>query len=55
MSLTDLPGGSDTGAMTAQEPGPRSDRPRRRTFSAAYKLRILTAYDQASAPGVGDT
>lgn len=51
MSLTDLPASSDSGSMTEDKPGPRSDRPRRRTFSAAYKLRVLTAYEQATAPG----
>lgn len=50
MSLTDLTT-NDGGTMTTNEPGPRKDRPRRRTFSAAYKLRILTAYEQATAPG----
>lgn len=37
--------------MTTNKPRPRSDRPRRRTFSATYKLRILDAYDQATASG----
>lgn len=31
--------------------GPRADRPKRRHFSAEYKLRILAEYDAASAPG----
>lgn len=51
MSLADLPAGSDAGTMTTNEPSPRNNRPRRRTFSAAYKLRILAAYEQATAPG----
>lgn len=50
MSLTDLPT-NDGRTMTNDQPGPRNDRPRRRTFSAAYKLRILDAYEQATAPG----
>lgn len=29
--------------------GPRADRPRRRTFTAAYKLRIVEEYDAAPA------
>lgn len=51
MSLTDLPASSDAGTMTDDQPGPRSDRPRRRTFSAAYKLRILHAYEKATGTG----
>ena len=31
--------------------GPRSGRPKRRTFSAAYKARIVREYDQAEGPG----
>lgn len=51
MSLTDLPASSDAGTMTNNEPRPRSDQPRRRTFSAAYKLRVLDAYDRATGTG----
>ena len=29
------------------EPGPRAERPRRRSFTAAYKARILAEYDAA--------
>lgn len=31
--------------------GPRSGRPKRRAFTAAYKARILREYDQAESPG----
>lgn len=31
--------------------GPRSGRPRRRAFTAAYKARIVREYDQAESPG----
>jgi len=31
--------------------GPRSGRPKRRTFTAAYKARIVREYDQAAGPG----
>ena len=51
MSLTDLPASSDAGTMTNDQHSPRSDRPRRRTFSAAYKLRILDAYEKATGTG----
>jgi transposase len=37
--------------LQADEPGggPRGDRPKRRTFTAAYKTRILDEYDAAPA------
>jgi transposase-like protein len=31
--------------------GPRSSRPRRRTFTAAYKLAMIEKYDAATGPG----
>jgi transposase len=31
--------------------GPRSDRPRRRSFTSAYKLEILTEYDRLTSSG----
>jgi transposase-like protein len=31
--------------------GPRPGRPKRRTFTAAYKARIVREYDQAESPG----
>jgi transposase-like protein len=31
--------------------GPRSDQPRRRVFSAEYKLKMVAAYDRATEPG----
>lgn len=31
--------------------GPRSDQPRRRVFSAEYKLRMVAEYDRATEPG----
>lgn len=31
--------------------GPRADRPKRRHFSAEYKLRVLAEYDAATASG----
>lgn len=43
MTTADLgTGSSDDGGM-----GPRSDRPKRRSFTAEYKARILTEYDSA--------
>ncbi len=40
------------GAMTTE--GPRSDRPRRRSFAPAEKLRLLAGYEQAVAEGDGN-
>ncbi len=51
MTLTtaDLPGTSlENGAMS-----PRSDRPRRRSFTAQYKAEILVEYDAADPAGRG--
>ena len=31
--------------------GPRADRPKRRHFTADYKLRVLEEYDPATPPG----
>jgi transposase len=50
--MADMPStqaGQD-GAMGSGE-GPRSARPKRRTFTAAYKARIVREYDQAAGPG----
>jgi transposase len=50
--MADMPStqaGQD-GVMGSGE-GPRSGRPKRRTFTAAYKSRIVREYDQAESPG----
>jgi transposase len=39
------------GRRAARADGPRSSRPRRRTFTAAYKLAIVEKYDAATEPG----
>jgi transposase-like protein len=47
MTRADLRVGvTDDGLM-----GPRSDQPKRRTFTAEYKLAILAEYDAATEPG----
>jgi transposase-like protein len=46
MTLADRP--VDDGAVS-----PRAERPRRRTFTAEYKLRILAEYDAAEPGGRG--
>ncbi|MFR9781064.1 IS3 family transposase [Micromonospora sp. MS34] len=51
LSSTDLSVGHD-GAMATE--GPRADRPRRRSFAPAEKLRLLAEYEQAVAEGDGN-
>lgn len=42
--MTDTPAGNEPG-------GPRAGQPKRRTFSAAYKLAMVQQYDSATEPG----
>ena len=39
------------GRRAAGADGPRSSQPRRRTFTAAYKMAIIEKYDAATEPG----
>ena len=39
------------GRRAAQAAGPRASQPKRRTFTAAYKLEIIGKYDAATGPG----
>ena len=39
------------GRQAAGADGPRSSQPKRRTFTAAYKLTIIEKYDAATEPG----
>jgi transposase len=39
------------GRRAAGADGPRSSQPKRRTFTAAYKLAIIEKYDAAAEPG----
>jgi transposase len=41
---------ADDGAVGTSS-GPRAERPRRRTFTAEYKLAIVAEYDRLSEPG----
>ena len=41
---------ADDGVVSSSG-GPRADQPRRRVFTAEYKLRMVAEYDQASEPG----
>jgi transposase-like protein len=43
--------GTPAGRRAARADGPRSSRPRRRTFTAAYKLAMIEKYDAATEPG----
>ena len=42
---------ADDGVVSSPAAGPRSERPRRRVFTAEYKLRMVAEYDRATAPG----
>ena len=39
------------GRRVARADGPRSSQPKRRTFTAAYKLAMIEKYDMATEPG----
>ena len=39
------------GRRAAGQAGPRSSQPKRRTFTAAYKLAVIEKYDAATGPG----
>lgn len=39
------------GRRAARADGPRSSQPKRRTFTAAYKLAMIEKYDMATEPG----
>src|SRR5258705_11677272 len=39
------------GRRAARADGPRSSQPKRRTFTAAYKLAMIEKYDVATEPG----
>jgi transposase len=49
LTVADSPTGlADDGPM-GSTPGPRADRPRRRSFTAEYKLAVVAAYDRLPA------
>lgn len=49
MTMADMTSARDDGEVGAAG-GPRSDRPTRRNFTAAYKLKIVEEYDQLTDP-----
>jgi transposase len=50
MTSSDMQG-TPAGRRAARADGPRSSRPKRRTFTAAYKLAMIEKYDAATEPG----
>ena len=50
MTSSDMPD-TPVGRRAAQVDGPRSAQPKRRTFTAAYKLAVIEKYDAATGPG----
>src|SRR5437763_1764474 len=50
MTSSDMPD-TPAGRRAAQADGPRSAQPKRRTFTAAYKLAMIEKYDAATEPG----
>jgi transposase len=42
---------SPAGRRAARADGPRSSQPKRRTFTAAYKMAMIEKYDAATEPG----
>jgi transposase len=51
MTSSDMQESTPAGRRPAREDGPRSAQPRRRTFTAAYKLAMIEKYDAATGPG----
>ena len=52
MTLTDMPSAAagQDGAVASGK-GPRAGQPKRRAFTAEYKMPIVTEYDQLDDPG----
>ena len=46
--MADMPASVREDGLVASARGPRADRPKRRTFTPAYKLAIVEQYDQLS-------
>jgi transposase len=51
MTSSDMQESIPAGRRPAREDGPRSAQPKRRTFTAAYKLGVIEKYDAATGPG----
>ncbi|WP_405136444.1 transposase [Nocardia sp. NBC_01388] len=50
LSVADLATGDD-GGVAGKKKGPRADRPKRRSFTADYKMAIIAEYEQLTEPG----
>jgi hypothetical protein len=51
MTMSDMPQRSEAGDQSAASSrGPRAETPKRRTFTAAYKRRIIEQYDALTDP-----
>ncbi|WP_063767866.1 hypothetical protein [Streptosporangium roseum] len=52
LTAADLEAGvRDDGTVSSEPEGPRAERPKRRRFSAEYKLAIVAEYDALTEPG----
>jgi transposase-like protein len=49
LTVADSPSGLADDEAMGSAPGPRADRPRRRTFTAEYKLAMVAEYDRLPA------
>lgn len=50
LSVADLAAGND-GGVVGKKKGPRADRPKRRSFTAEYKMAIIAEYELLTEPG----
>jgi transposase len=51
LTIADTRGLRADDGVVSSSGGPRADQPRRRAFTAEYKLRMVAAYDRATEPG----
>jgi transposase len=51
LTIADTRGSRPDDGVVSSSGGPRSDQPRRRVFTAEYKLRMVAEYDRATEPG----
>jgi transposase len=51
LTIADTRGLRADDGVVSSSTGPRGDQPRRRVFTAEYKLRMVAEYDRASTPG----
>ena len=51
LTIADTTGVRADDGVVSSSGGPRAGQPRRRSFTAEYKLRMVAAYDRATEPG----